>query len=139
MSDAETDRVVRMTGAEIDHEQLSFEPFWKRPVEIEATPMPAPFEVETPEGTMEGNQGDILIRGVDGELYPCDAGIFYRTYIADKSDVPRYSESDLRAAQKEFNNRTLDHVPTGVTDTDARAGVRAFVKILKQQRGADDE
>jgi len=134
MSDLDVERTVRMTGSEIDPEQLAFEPFWKRPVEIEATPMPAPFEVETPEGTMEGEAGDILIRGVEGELYPCDADVFYRTYIPEEVDVPRYIDNDLRAAQRELNDRTLDHVPTGVTDTDARAGVRAFLSILRADR-----
>jgi len=134
MSDLDADRVVRMTGSEIDPEQLAFEPFWKRPVKIEATPMPAPFEVETPEGLMEGEPGDVLIRGVEGELYPCDADVFYQTYIPEEADVPRYTDNDLRAAQRELNDRTLNHVPTGVTDTDARAGVRAFLSILRADR-----
>jgi len=83
---------------------------------------------------MEGEAGDVLIRGVEGELYPCDADVFYQTYIPEEANVPRYTDNDLRAAQSELNDRTLDHVPTGVTDTDARAGVRAFLSILRDQR-----
>lgn len=36
--------------------------------------------VPTLEGTMLGRQGDMLIRGVQGEWYPCRRDIFLRTY-----------------------------------------------------------
>ena len=73
-------RTVRMDGREIDPEDLAWHDARKKPVVVNATPMPAPFEVETLEGTMQGDQGDILIEGVKGELYPCDADVFYETY-----------------------------------------------------------
>ena len=34
------------------------------------------FEVKTDEGTMTGVGGDYLIRGVEGELYPCRLSVF---------------------------------------------------------------
>lgn len=37
-------------------------------------------EIETLEGTMTGVQGDWIIRGVKGELYPCKPDIFAATY-----------------------------------------------------------
>lgn len=37
-------------------------------------------EVYTPEGVMRGNDGDWIIRGVAGELYPCKRHIFSDTY-----------------------------------------------------------
>jgi len=37
-------------------------------------------EVMTLEGTMRGDAGDWIIRGVKGELYPCKADIFEATY-----------------------------------------------------------
>lgn len=52
----------------------------KRPVVIEAVRMELPFAVETLEGLMRGKAGDYLLRGVAGELYPCDAEIFDATY-----------------------------------------------------------
>lgn len=79
----------------------------KKPVEIEAIQMPtkhgdftgAPnwfeaairagkvhylsdesFAVETDEGAMRGITGDYLIRGVEGELYPCRLSVFRATY-----------------------------------------------------------
>lgn len=51
-------------------------------------------EIETPEGIMTGVQGDWIIKGVKGELYPCKPDIFAATYEAaagqqdaDKSDA----------------------------------------------------
>ena len=40
----------------------------------------ADFEVETLEGLMKGKKGDYLMRGVEGEYYPCDRAIFEKTY-----------------------------------------------------------
>lgn len=34
----------------------------------------------TPEGTMLGSPGDYIIRGIEGELYPCKPRIFESTY-----------------------------------------------------------
>lgn len=42
------------------------------------------LEIETLEGTMTAQIGDFIIRGVDGEFYPCKPDIFERTY--DKVD-----------------------------------------------------
>jgi len=38
------------------------------------------FIVSTLEGVMKGQRGDWLIRGVQGELYPCKPEIFAATY-----------------------------------------------------------
>jgi len=38
------------------------------------------IRVETLEGTMTGNVGDWIIRGIQGELYPCKPDIFAATY-----------------------------------------------------------
>ena len=38
------------------------------------------FLVNTLEGTMLGDAGDWIIRGVQGELYPCKPDIFEATY-----------------------------------------------------------
>lgn len=37
-------------------------------------------EIKTLEGTMVGNGGDYIIRGVQGEVYPCKPDIFEATY-----------------------------------------------------------
>lgn len=36
--------------------------------------------IDTPEGTMEGKPGCYIIKGVQGEFYPCDEEIFNQTY-----------------------------------------------------------
>ena len=45
----------------------------KNPVEVQIT---------TLEGTMTATLGDYVIRGVQGEFYPCRADIFAQTYDA---------------------------------------------------------
>jgi hypothetical protein len=37
-------------------------------------------EIETLEGVMRGNGGDYIIKGVNGEVYPCKPDIFEKTY-----------------------------------------------------------
>ena len=57
---------------------------WKRyrklPVVIEARPALDWEMIYTKEGVMTAKPGDLIIRGVAGELYPCDPDIFARTY-----------------------------------------------------------
>lgn len=36
--------------------------------------------IDTLEGTMRGNRGDYIIRGVKGEIYPCKPDIFEASY-----------------------------------------------------------
>jgi hypothetical protein len=38
------------------------------------------LEIETLEGVMRANAGDFIIRGVNGEFYPCKPDIFAKTY-----------------------------------------------------------
>lgn len=41
------------------------------------------LEIETLEGVMTAQPGDYIIRGVEGEFYPCKPGIFAQTYEAE--------------------------------------------------------
>ena len=38
------------------------------------------YTIETLEGKMKANQGDYIIQGVKGEIYPCKPDIFEATY-----------------------------------------------------------
>lgn len=38
------------------------------------------INIETLEGTMRADKGDYIIRGVNGEYYPCKPDIFEKTY-----------------------------------------------------------
>lgn len=40
----------------------------------------ASVEIETLEGTMTASPGDFIIKGVNGEFYPCKSDIFEKTY-----------------------------------------------------------
>lgn len=37
-------------------------------------------DIETLEGTMTATEGDYIIKGVNGEFYPCKPNIFEKTY-----------------------------------------------------------
>ena len=41
---------------------------------------PASLSIDTLEGTMSAEAGDFIIRGVNGEFYPCKPDIFAKTY-----------------------------------------------------------
>ena len=47
---------------------------------FDITGTPFAFEVKTLEGVMRGERGSYLIKGVEGELYPCRGDIFEKTY-----------------------------------------------------------
>ena len=59
-----------------------WEKFRKKPIIIRALRIDKTFSVKTKEGLMTGKKGDWLIKGVEGELYPCDNKIFKKTYEA---------------------------------------------------------
>ena len=52
----------------------------KKPIKVIAKQIDEEFIVPTMEGKMRGKAGDFLIQGIKGELYPCDKGIFLKTY-----------------------------------------------------------
>lgn len=57
------------------------QPCVKKPLIVHACRMQAPFRVESLEGNFKlGKPGDLLMRGIDGELYICDADVFERSY-----------------------------------------------------------
>lgn len=41
---------------------------------------PLRMEIKTLEGVMTANLGDYIIKGVNGEFYPCKPDIFEKTY-----------------------------------------------------------
>lgn len=41
---------------------------------------PLRIEIETLEGIMTASQGDFIIKGINGEFYPCKPDIFEKTY-----------------------------------------------------------
>ena len=57
-----------------------FKEYRKKPVVISAYPTDEEVIIATREGKMKANIGDYIIRGVDGEIYPCKPDIFHKTY-----------------------------------------------------------
>lgn len=76
----------------------------RKTAEAEALRIDEPFRVVTLEGTMYGKPGDYLMRGVEGELYPCAAAIFERTYewVEPEREREETPESHLRSIQAMF-------------------------------------
>lgn len=52
----------------------------KKPVVIKAIKLFEEVEIHTREGILKGYPGDYIIEGVEGEIYPCDQVIFWKTY-----------------------------------------------------------
>ena len=52
----------------------------KKPVVINVVKTEQVVFIETLEGTMRADPGDYIIKGVNGELYPCKPDIFAKTY-----------------------------------------------------------
>lgn len=44
-------------------------------------------EIKTLEGTMVAKEGDYVIRGIEGEIYPCKPSVFEETY--EKVEEPK--------------------------------------------------
>lgn len=50
------------------------------PVCVDYSTTPPLLKIETLEGVMLANVGDWIIKGVNGEFYPCKPDIFEKTY-----------------------------------------------------------
>jgi len=73
------DAIQFVDGAKNRHEVLEFTglaAYWR------ATADAGEIVIKTLEGEMVGSVGDWIIRGVNGEIYPCKPDIFAKTYDA---------------------------------------------------------
>lgn len=52
------------------------------------------LEIKTLEGTMTAKNGDWIIKGVNGEFYPCKPEIFEKTYEAVEIPAPPVGDKD---------------------------------------------
>lgn len=53
---------------------------WKKKVDFPISKPEIRVMIETLEGVMHARPGDYIIRGVNGEYYPCKPDIFAKTY-----------------------------------------------------------
>ena len=65
-------------------------------------------EIETLEGTMTGVQGDWIIRGVKGELYPCKPDIFAATYEPATTQDDTLARTGNTAKEQEMYAAGID-------------------------------
>ncbi|TVT89297.1 polysaccharide transporter [Haloferax volcanii] len=72
--------MTRIVEDEVPGDDHDWRYYRKRPVVIQAAKVRQRVEVETREGTVVAEPGDYLLIGVEGEVYPCDADIFEKTY-----------------------------------------------------------
>jgi hypothetical protein len=57
------------------------------------TPTSCALAIDTLEGIMTANQGDWIIKGVNGEFYPCKPDIFEKTYELVTEIYPPYTST----------------------------------------------
>jgi len=72
----EAQRVPALT----DNDTLYFHKFANLAVWCKGTPQGQCINIQTLEGTMTANPGDWIIKGVNGEFYPCKPDIFEKIY-----------------------------------------------------------
>lgn len=52
----------------------------KKPIVIRAIELKSDIKIHTREGVLMGYEGDFVLEGIEGEIYPCDRNIFLKTY-----------------------------------------------------------
>ena len=70
------------------------------------------MEIETLEGVMCARQGDFIIQGVKGEIYPCKPDIFAATYESAEKPAPDDEGRKMRKvvdAAIEYKQAIKDH------------------------------
>ncbi len=66
------------------------------------------MDIKTLEGTMRANFGDYIIKGVNGEIYPCKPDIFEKTYELADGPVPQNKNFEIIKSKYEAINQSTD-------------------------------
>lgn len=88
----------------------------KKPIPIQAIQIFEHFEVVTLEGTMKGKPGDWLMKGIRGELYPCDMDIFRESYEDTAMPVIKFSHRYLKIPRDFQMSKILAVLPVKLED-----------------------
>ena len=79
-------KVVEIEAIQLNHENLERIWTWMGDAysshEEAGNDLSLSMPIETLEGTMTANEGDWIIKGLEGEFYPCKDSIFKRKYEA---------------------------------------------------------
>ena len=98
-------------------------------------PCPAWCEIKTLEGTMIANAGDYIIQGVHGEIHPCKADIFQKTYTEDK---PKTNADRIRAMSDEELDYFLHKVTYGMDECPHEYGSEKALEWLQRPSEGND-
>lgn len=120
--------------------------FRKLPVEVEVVEqVDEQTEVETPEGFIEAEPDDIILRGVHGEKYPIKPAIFAKTYVPAEPDdldafrfYERVSPEGVQILTESQNGRvevTGVHVQADDLGPDEQTRAREFARELSRVLG----
>ncbi|WP_288478021.1 hypothetical protein [uncultured Clostridium sp.] len=87
-------------------------------------------EINTLEGVMIGNGGDYIIKGVNGEIYPCKPDIFRKTYEEVGGISPRIEAS---VYYQELREKMLEARKNQDVDMDKfyNARMRGFAECME--------
>jgi len=84
--------------------------------------------IRTLEGTMTATKGDWIIKGVNGEFYPCKPDIFEKTY----SPIDESTEQDA-GNQDELRNMWIDVAATILSHISVTGSTDDAINELKQK------
>lgn len=65
--------------------------------------------IKTLEGNMRVSDGDFIIRGVQGEFYPCKPDIFHETYELIDDEPNKFKHEGYESLSKEINEIIKEH------------------------------
>lgn len=92
----------------------------KAPAVVSATLVTEETTVETREGELKAYPGDVLMRGVEGEVYPCDGEIFAKTYVPYSPDsLDLFRETTPEGVEITYEDDGETTLPTGVHVNDS--------------------
>jgi len=80
----------------------------KKTATAEATQIDEPFVVESREGPVEGEPGDYLMKGADGEVYVCKQEIFEETYTDEVYDSTDDTVAHIRKVRSGMMQAALN-------------------------------
>lgn len=73
---------------------------------------PLTMSIPTEEGVMTATEGDYIVKGVKGEIYPCKADIFEQTYEKEQ-ETTGPSFEDWQKQLRRIHQRPLSEVLRG--------------------------
>ena len=89
------------------------------------------MDIKTPEGTMRANDGDYIIKGINGEIYPCKPDIFEKTYEVADEAVPK--NKDLETIKAIADEKVFSFEETAeITSEELNAIVYAAESMARE-------